>query len=954
MSHPTDLELLDFARQNLSDGEADSVLDHLSGCDECSEKVAKLEEEQLRELAGTASLSLDRIVPGPLLDETDFQRMVLAAAAETDDFPNESTPLVDSGGSERGTIPEEIGPYRLVEQIGEGGFGIVFRATQLQPIRRQVAIKLIKPGRDTRRVIARFAAERQALAMMNHPNIAQVFDAGATQAGHPYFAMELVDGQPITKHCSEHALPVNEQISLLIEVCRALEHAHQKGIIHRDVKPSNVLVTMKDGLSQVKVIDFGVAKALHESLLTTSAETRVAHIVGTPLYMSPEQASGEGIDTRTDVYGLGAMLYELLAGTTPFADAGSDSKNRAALMQAIMEEPPLRPSERLRKSDGPSTQAKLLERELDWIVLKALAKEADRRYQSAAELAADLERYLNGEAVLATPPTAGYRIRKFSSKYRYPLAMAATIFAVVVSGAAFSTWQAIRASRAESKAKAAAARRKVVLDFMVGALRSPSPIVKGRDVTIASVLENSLNDLLEEDQDSLDPEAKADMLYAIGESFQGLGLLKEARRATSESLRLRESTSGLSAVDTVQSLLSLSQIHLHSGDIDKCMESAREAHYLLQKMADPPQSSMASALGVLAQAHYYAGSPDEALPFVEKAIALNRELVVNGKGDKTNLLNELVGMNLLGQIRFSKGDKEEAGSIFEEAYERLESSFGAEYPTTIMALQNIAHVKMNTGKPKEAISIYEQCMESSRKINGENHMETILAIGNLAQAHWFAGERTEAIRRSEQGLELMKRELGEKHMHTMTSMYNLGRFHQMDGDLIAARKYLSQVKQLRVEVLGESHPGTIITFRSLGLLLVELDKHEEGVAEIDRYLDLERESKDSSQADYVASIHFVASELMKVKKYDLAADYFERCLVERKQARSEADVVRTANDLARSLLAAGREDEAKSRFEEAIERLSAIAEPSAELKKLRGEIEAKIVELSTDEETQLK
>ncbi len=363
------------------------------------------------------------------------------------------------------SVGDHIGPYRLMEQIGEGGFGLVFVAEQQEPVRRKVALKVLKPGMDSRDVVARFEAERQALALMDHPHIAQVLDAGSTPAGRPYFAMELVRGVPITDYCDQNRLAPRERLALFVQVCQAVQHAHQKGIIHRDIKPGNVLVTSHDGVPVVKVIDFGVAKALGQSLTEKTIYTRFAQMIGTPLYMSPEQAemSGLDVDTRADVYALGVLLYELLTGTTPF---DKDRFRKAAfdeIRRIIREEEPPRPSTRLstlgatlaavsanRKID-PEKLAGLVRGELDWIVMKALEKDRNRRYDSATGLAKDVQRYLTGDTVEACPPTVSYRLRKTFRKHKAAVMIAAGFVAVLLLGIAMTAWQALRATHAEAE-----------------------------------------------------------------------------------------------------------------------------------------------------------------------------------------------------------------------------------------------------------------------------------------------------------------------------------------------------------------------------------------------------------------------------------------------------------------------------------------------------------------------
>ena len=359
-----------------------------------------------------------------------------------------------------------IGSYRLLEQIGEGGFGIVYMAEQTQPVRRRVALKVLKPGMDTRRVVARFEAERQALALMDHPNIARVFDGGATEAGRPYFVMELVRGVPITVFCDENRLSIPQRIELFVSVCKAVQHAHQKGIIHRDLKPSNVMVTMHDDRQVVKVIDFGIAKAVGQQLTEKTLFTNFALMIGTPPYMSPEQAemSGLDVDTRSDIYALGVLLYEILTGTTPFDQERLRTVALDEVRRIIREETPPRPSTRLGIADPATTELSVkrgtdprrlqraLQGELDWVVMKCLEKDRNRRYETANGLAMDLLHYLNHEPVRACPPSLAYRIQVFTRRNRKSLYTAGLLLAVALAGCALTVWQAIRAAAAHEAA----------------------------------------------------------------------------------------------------------------------------------------------------------------------------------------------------------------------------------------------------------------------------------------------------------------------------------------------------------------------------------------------------------------------------------------------------------------------------------------------------------------------
>lgn len=408
-------------------------------------------------------------------DDQDLRRRVerlLAAHPKAGSFlegparpAEEETAAYALTGEQVGTVI--AGRYKLLEQIGEGGMGTVWVAEQTQPVRRKAALKLIKPGMDSKTVLSRFEAERQALALMDHPNIAKVLDGGTTATGRPFFVMEYVKGIPFTKYCDDTRLSIAERLALFVPVCQAVQHAHQKGVIHRDLKPSNILVCLYDGKPVPKVIDFGLAKAIHQPLTDHTLHTAHGAMMGTPLYMSPEQAEFNNfdVDTRTDIYALGVILYELLTGTTPLEKQRFHEAAWLEMLRLIKEEEPQRPSIRLSGSGAlpslaaqrqlePIKLAKLVRGELDWIVMKCLEKERSRRYETANGLARDIEHYLADELVEARPPTVGYRLRKLGRKHRAMLTTATAFALLLIVAACVSSWLAVKANRAETTAEA--------------------------------------------------------------------------------------------------------------------------------------------------------------------------------------------------------------------------------------------------------------------------------------------------------------------------------------------------------------------------------------------------------------------------------------------------------------------------------------------------------------------
>ncbi|HET6325240.1 MAG TPA: serine/threonine-protein kinase, partial [Planctomycetaceae bacterium] len=514
-------------------------------------------------------------------------------------------------------LPEQvgsvIGPYKLLQQIGEGGFGIVYMAEQEQPVRRLVAIKIIKPGMDTAQVIARFESERQALALMDHPNIARVIEAGATDSGHPYFVMELVKGVPITEFCDKNHLTTEVRLKLFLDICHAIQHAHHKGIIHRDIKPSNVLVTLHDGVPFVKVIDFGVAKATVLRLTERTLFTAYGQMLGTPLYMSPEQAemTGLDIDTRSDVYSLGVLLYELLTGTTPLEVERVREAGYAEMQRLIREEEAPRPSARLSSLGDTATVLagnrgldvkrlrQLLSGDLDCVVMKALEKDRNRRYDTPGSFAEDIERYLSHEAISARPPSQTYRLKKFARRNRGAVLAAVVVSVALLAGSVVSSWQALRATRAEAAALVSAEAERNAKD---GALE--------REAETKAVLEF----------------VETRIFAAVRPEGQqgGLGRLVSLRKAIESALPYVEKSFPSHPLIEARLRLTLGKSFYFLGDAQTAAVQADRARALYTRLRGPDDPDTLQSMNDLANSYSFLGRTVDALNLEEETLALRK------------------------------------------------------------------------------------------------------------------------------------------------------------------------------------------------------------------------------------------------------------------------------------------------------------------------------------------
>lgn len=737
--------------------------------------------------------------------------------------------------------PDRIGPYTLLEPLGEGGMAIVYKAQQHRPVKRIVAIKLIKFGMDTKQFVTRFEAERQALAMMDHPSVARVFDAGATETGRPYFVMEYVAGAPILQYCDERRLPVRDRLALFATVCDAVEHAHRKGILHRDIKSSNVLVVDIDGKPVAKVIDFGIAKALQQPLTERTLQTEVGQLIGTPEYMSPEQAERGAfdVDTRADVYSLGVLLYELIWGVQPIASEVLRSGGYDQVRRIIRETDPPRPSLRLASlGEGEAElisatrQASLpalirqLRGELEWIPLKAIRKDRDERYRSAAELADDIQNYLLRKPLIAGPESGWYRTRKFLRRHRSGVAASAAMVLLLVAGIVATSWQAVRATRAEKSSQTAlqqVQRQKTQVEeanttvtevnrFLVDTLAQANPYQsKGKALTVLEAVDASADRLSERLKGQ--PLVEAAIRNVLASVYAQVGRPDLAVANARAALEIRTRVLGKANIDTLSSMNGLAVALKKQGNLADAAPIYADAVEGFRQVLGEDHPTTLTVRSNLATLSYEQGKVEEAIELHRAVLERRRNVLGNNHLDTVQSM-----MGLASALR-ARWQLDEADQLLREALGVLEAVAGPDHPDTIKVLDSLGVSCQHRDQHAEAEKYFRLALERSRRVLGEEHLDTITSKMSLASTLMDQGKAGEAETMYREALEAGRLHAGADHPMVLIFAHNYAACLQDQGKLDEAEPLLHDTLDRRMRVLGPEHAATLATMHRAASVL---------------------------------------------------------------------------------------------------------------------------------------
>jgi eukaryotic-like serine/threonine-protein kinase len=722
---------------------------------------------------------------------------------------------------------KSIGPYRLIKKIGEGGMGQVWLAEQTAPLRRQVALKLIRAGMYDDALLHRFQAERQSLAIMDHPAIAKVFDAGATPEGQPYFVMEYVPGEPITEYCDRKKLGIRERLELFIKACEGVQHAHQKAIIHRDLKPANILVVELDGKPVPRIIDFGLAKAAAALVPGETLVTRAGGLVGTPGYMSPEQADPgvKDVDTRTDVYSLGVILYVLLTGYQPFDTSEWEKKPLHEVMQKLRDHEAPRPSTKVEREKESSTAAAelrgtqpkqlagLLHGDLDWITMKALEKDRARRYETPSELASDIERYLKNEPVVARPASAGYRLRKYVRRHRIAVGVAA---ALVILLAGFAVVEAVQLRRITQERD----RESRITDFMIGMFKVSDPSeARGNTVTAREILDKASKDI--DPGLAKDPELQAQMMYVMGKVYDSLGLYSTAESLLQRSVDIRKRMLGPENRDTLNSMLALALALDHRGHYSDAEALQRQALAIRRRTLGPNHPDTATAMGNLGVVLYHEGHFAESEAQQRETLDIRRRTIGPEKQDALATMSNLA-LDLEKEARY-----QEAEALDQQALEMQRRTLGPDHPDTLFSMANLANVLYREGRYADAEKLRRETLDIDRRVFGPEHPATLMSMSNLIGVLSEEGKYDEATRLARETVEIRRRVLGPEHPATLISMGNLAEALTLQGQYTEAEKLLTETLDTQRRVLPRDDPNAAINAYNLAGLELKLSRREQ-------------------------------------------------------------------------------------------------------------------------------
>ena len=813
-----------------------------------------------------------------------------------------------------------IGPYRILDRLGEGGFGEVFVAEQSEPIRRRVALKILKAGMDTKSVLARFEAERQALALMDHPSIAKVFDAGETERGRPYFVMELVHGEPITSYADRHRLSLRDRLDLFVSVTNAVQHAHLKGIIHRDLKPSNVLVTLSDDKPLPKIIDFGIAKAMSHSLTEKTLYTEQGLLLGTPEYMSPEQAEmgGLDVDTRTDIYSLGVMLYELLTGSLPFEPQALRNAGIAKIQQMIREEEPPRPSTRVsghgrastdaatKRQTDPVRLARQLRGELDWIILKAIEKDRTRRYETANSMGHDIRRYLNDEPVLAGPPSAAYRARKFVKRHRVAIGVVGVVMGSILFALIESNRQRIAAEHARVEAEKARDESEAVTKFLSDMLKSVDPRERGKDISVQQILDEGAKTI--EAKFPEQPLIRARLMLTMGNAFLDLGFADRAKPLMEGALALRETTLGAEDPDLAYTLNSLGIMHNRDGDYAGARALYERALAIREKVHGPEHPEVAQVLNNLGNSVWASGDLAGARPLFERSLAIREKTRGPDHPDVAQTLNNL------GMLLESSGDYAGARLHLERAIAIREKALGPDHPDVAQSVMNLGVVFYRIGDYAGAVRHYERALAIQEKTLGPDDREVGLSLSNLGGMRILTGDTAGARANLERALAIDEKAHGSDHPDVVGTLVNIAEFEMEVGRFDDARLRLGRALAISERALGPESDLVGQVLASLGRLRAATGDDAGAHQSFERALTIREKALGPDVIEVAAILSGLAELEAKAGRFAQARELREReiRIAEKTLGTNDARLAPALAALADALRALGESTRAES------------------------------------------